>query len=105
VYGWCIRDECIAEEISYPSPEFTSIADALRDLGRENANMCVLVGGEVELLEGVCFSLAEIGDVLGCAVLQFNCASLGDGNAIPVSELMHDPALAVAFGLALRGLA
>lgn len=105
VYGWCIKDECIAEEISYPSPEFSGVADALRDLGREHVNMCVLVGGEIELLEGVCFSLAEIGDVLGCAVLQFDCSAQGDGDAIPVSELMRDPALAVAFGLALRGIA
>jgi len=105
VYGWCIKDECIAEEISYPSPEFACVADALRDLGREHANVCVLVGGEIELLEGVCFSLAEIGDVLGCAVLQFDCSALGDGNAMPASELMRDPALAVAFGLALRGIA
>jgi Tfp pilus assembly PilM family ATPase len=104
VYGWCIRDECIAEEISYPSPEYSCIADALRELGRQHGNMCVLVGGEIELLDGVCFSLAEIGDVLGCAVLQFDCSSLGDGSPIPMSELMRDPAFAVAFGLALRGL-
>jgi Tfp pilus assembly PilM family ATPase len=105
VYGWRIEDETIAEEIRYPSPEYSCVADALRDLAESNLNVCALVGGEIDLLEGVCFSLADIGDVLGCSVLPFDCSSLSDGNVIPRSELLHDPNFAVAFGLALRGVA
>jgi len=105
VYGWRIEGETIAEEIHYPSPEYSCVADALRDLAENNLNVCALVGGEIELLEGVCFSLADIGDVLGCSVLPFDCSSLSDDNVIPQSELLHEPAFAVAFGLALRGIA
>jgi len=105
VYGWRVEDQIIAEEIRYPSPEYSSVADALRDLAEDNINTCALVGGEIDLLEGVCFSLADIGDVLGCSVLPFDCSSLSDGNVVPHSELLHDPSFAVAFGLALRGIA
>ncbi|MHB9840333.1 type IV pilus biogenesis protein PilM [Paraburkholderia terrae] len=104
VYGWRIEGETIAEEIRYPSPEYSCVADALRDLAENNLNVCALVGGEIELLEGVCFSLADIGDVLGCSVLPFDCSSLSDGNVIPDSDLLHEPSFAVAFGLALRGI-
>jgi Tfp pilus assembly PilM family ATPase len=105
VYGWRVEEETIAEEIRYPSPEYSCVADALRDLAENNLNVCALVGGEIELLEGVCFSLADIGDVLGCSVLPFDCSSLSDGDVIPHSDLLHEPAFAVAFGLALRGVA
>jgi hypothetical protein len=77
----------------------------LRDLAHDSLNACALVGSEIELLEGVCFSLADIGDVLCCTVLPFDCSSLSDGELIPYSELLHEPAFAVAFGLALRGVA
>jgi hypothetical protein len=50
------------------------------------------------------FSLADIADVLGCTVLPFECAALG-GLVRPLDdELLHEPASAVAFGLALRGV-
>ncbi|ALL63830.1 Type IV pilus biogenesis protein PilM [Paraburkholderia caribensis MBA4] len=105
VYGWRLEGETIAEEIRYPSPEYSGVADALRDLAENNLNVCALVGGEIELLDGVSFSLADIGDVLGCSVLPFDCSSLSDGNVITDSELLHEPSFAVAFGLALRGIA
>ena len=60
--------------------------------------------GEIGLLDGVSFSLADIGDVLGCAVIPFECALASD-TARPVDQhLLEDPAFAVAFGLALRGV-
>ncbi len=65
---------------------------------------CALLGGEVELLDGVGFSVADLGDVLGCTVLPFECASLGDLRAPLPVELLHEPTCAVAFGLALRGV-
>ena len=38
---------------------------------------CALLSGEVDLLDGVGFSSADIADVLGCTVLPFECAALG----------------------------
>jgi Tfp pilus assembly PilM family ATPase len=104
VYCWRISDDSIAQEVRYPSPEYASVADALRDLADHGVNSCALVGGEMELLEGVFFSLADIGDVLACSVLPFECAPLSDGKDGLFSEHLHEPAFAVAFGLALRGV-
>jgi Tfp pilus assembly PilM family ATPase len=104
VYGWRIVDDCIAGEMRYPAPEHADLADALRDLVHGPVLDCVLVSGEVDLLDGVGFSLADIADVLGCAVLPFECGALG-GLVRPLTdELLHEPAGAVAFGLALRGV-
>ncbi|MGH8781930.1 pilus assembly protein PilM [Paraburkholderia sp.] len=104
VHGWLIAGEAMAGEIRYPAPGYAGFADALRDLVRENAPGCALVGGELELLDGIGFSIADIGDVLGCTVLPFECVTFGDGIAAQAIELLHEPAYAVAFGLALRGV-
>ena len=104
VYGWRIVDDSIAGEMRYPAPEHADLADALRDLVHGPVLDCALVSGEIDLLEGVGFSLADIADVLGCTALPFECAALG-GLVRPLSdELLHEPAGAVAFGLALRGV-
>jgi hypothetical protein len=50
------------------------------------------------------FSLADIGDVLGCSVLPFECALLGTRVRPFEDEPLRGPAGAVAFGLALRGV-
>ncbi|ASV97925.1 type IV pilus biogenesis protein PilM [Paraburkholderia aromaticivorans] len=104
VYGWRIVDDNIAGEMRYPAPEHPDLADALRDLARGPELDCALLSGEVELLDGVCFTSADIADVLGCTVLPFECAVLG-GLERPLSDpLLHEPSGAVAFGLALRGV-
>ncbi|OLL29584.1 pilus assembly protein PilM [Burkholderia sp. SRS-W-2-2016] len=104
VYGWRMQDDGIVAETRYPAPEHSDLADALRDLVHGPEFDCALVGGEVELLDGVGFSLADIGDVLGCSALPFEAALLGT-RARPFDDsLLHEPASAVAFGLALRGV-
>ncbi|NML33764.1 type IV pilus biogenesis protein PilM [Paraburkholderia antibiotica] len=104
VYGWRIVDGGILAEMRYPAPEHSDLADALRDLVHGPEFDCALIGGEVDLLDGVGFSLADIGDVLGCSVLPFECALLAT-RAQPFEDaLLHEPAGAVAFGLALRGV-
>ncbi|MFM0739051.1 pilus assembly protein PilM [Paraburkholderia xenovorans] len=104
VHGWRIVDDGIVGEMRYPAPEHSDFADALRDLVHGPELDCALLSGEVELLEGVGFSLADIGDVLGCSVLPFECAALG-GLARELDDpLLHEPVGAVAFGLALRGV-
>jgi Tfp pilus assembly PilM family ATPase len=104
VYGWRIADEAVDAEMRYPAPEHEDLADALRDLAGDVALGCALLGGELDLLDGVSFSVADFGDVLGCTVLPFECAVMGD-YARPLSaELLREPNCVVAFGLALRGV-
>ncbi|MBC8729114.1 pilus assembly protein PilM [Paraburkholderia sp. UCT2] len=104
VYGWSVVDGASVGEMRYPAPEHADLADALRDLTHGPEFDCALIGGEIDLLDGVGFSLADIGDVLGCSALPFECALLGS-HARPLDDaLLHEPAGAVAFGLALRGV-
>jgi Tfp pilus assembly PilM family ATPase len=104
VYGWLLADETIASEMHYPAPEHNDLADALRDLADGEVIGCALLSGELDLLEGVGFSIADLGDVLGCTVLPFHCATLGEcARPLPV-ELLSEPGFAVAVGLALRGV-
>lgn len=104
VYGWRIQDEVIVADMRYPAPEHNDLADALRDLADGEVIGCAILGGEIELLDGVGFSIADLGDVLGCSMLPFECASLGKcAQPLPV-ELLREPTYAVAVGLALRGV-
>jgi Tfp pilus assembly PilM family ATPase len=104
VYGWRIEDEAIVAEMHYPAPEHNDLAEALRDLADGEGIGCALLGGEVELLDGVGFSIADLGDVLGSPVLLFQCATLGEcARPVPM-ELLSEPTFAVAAGLALRGV-
>ncbi|HXZ10377.1 MAG TPA: pilus assembly protein PilM [Paraburkholderia sp.] len=103
VHGWRIADESVAAEIRYPAPEHSGLADALRELGDASVGS-VIVCGQIGLLDDVGFSMADIGDAMGCTVLLFDCSLLGDcAHAVP-DELLQQPSLAVAYGLALRGL-
>ena len=104
VHGWRLADDSIAVEMRYPAPEHSDLADALRDLAHGPVLDCALVSGELELLEGVGFSIADIADILGCTVLPFECAALGGVAPQSNDLLLHDAAAAVAFGLALRGV-
>ncbi|WP_027212969.1 type IV pilus biogenesis protein PilM [Burkholderia sp. WSM2232] len=104
VQGWRLVDDSISAEMRYPAPEHSDLADALRDLLQGPEFDCALVSGELHLLEGVGFSIADIADVLGCTVLPFECAALGGVSRQVSDPLLHEPAAAVAFGLALRGV-
>ncbi|MCX4165752.1 MULTISPECIES: pilus assembly protein PilM [Paraburkholderia] len=104
VHGWRIAGDAIDGEIRYPAPEYDDFADALRDLAADHASGSVLIGGEVDLLDGIGFSTADVGDVLGCTTLPFECATFGEGAHPFAPEFLHEPACTVAFGLALRGV-
>nr|WKF57527.1 hypothetical protein HUO10_002013 [Paraburkholderia busanensis] len=104
VYGWRICEEELEHYMRYPAPEHSDLADALRDLADGCAARCAFVGGEIDLLEGVGFSIADIADVLGCPVRPLDIGAL-DNVARPLTDaLLHEPDSAVAFGLALRGV-
>ncbi|HEX7936160.1 MAG TPA: pilus assembly protein PilM [Paraburkholderia sp.] len=104
VHGWRLVDDRIAREMRYPAPEHADFADALRDLVHGPELDCALVSGEVDLLEGVGFSMADMADVLGCTVLPFECGALAGPARRQNDPLVYEPAGAVAFGLALRGV-
>jgi Tfp pilus assembly PilM family ATPase len=104
VYGWRIEDETVVADMHYPAPEHDDLAHALRDLADGEAIGCAFLGGEVDLLDGVAFSIADLSDVLSCPVLLFQCATLGEcARPVPM-ELLSEPTFAVAAGLALRGV-
>jgi Tfp pilus assembly PilM family ATPase len=103
VYGWRVADESVVAEMRYPAPEHADLVEALHDLTGEGVR-CAVLGGQLGLLHSIAFTAADLGDVLGCMVLQFECVSPADDRLPPHDALLHEPAFAVAFGLALRGL-
>jgi Tfp pilus assembly PilM family ATPase len=109
VYGWRIADDAIEACVRYPAPEHADLAAALRALGDAEALNCVVAGGDLDLLADGGMTLADAGDLIGCAMLPFECApfineSARDVLARTAQEWLHSPTFAVAFGLALRGV-
>ncbi|MGV2292152.1 pilus assembly protein PilM [Trinickia sp. YCB016] len=104
VYGWRIANDVIEAHIRYPAPEHDDLADALRELADGGALGCALLGGELELLGSVGLAVADVGDLLGCSVLPFECGAFCDGSSRVPVELRQASSFAVAFGLALRGV-
>jgi Tfp pilus assembly PilM family ATPase len=102
VYGWRMIDGAIDNEIRYPAPEHSDFADALRYLAGVGTLSCSLIAGDLDLLEGVGFTLNDVSEVLGCTVIPFATVALGDAARPLADALLHDSASAVAFGLALR---
>lgn len=104
VQGWHLVDDSVIRQMRFPALEHADLVEALRDLVDGEQAGCVQVSGELAMLRGVNFTLADIGDVLGAPVLPFECGPLGDIERPLAPQLLHDPACAVAFGLALRGV-
>ncbi len=103
VHGWLVSADAVAAQIRYPAPEHADLADALRELARAGAPRCAFVAGDPEWLGGARISLADVGDLLGCIVLPFECAAGGPLGAVD-DGLAHSPGFGVAVGLALRGV-
>lgn len=104
IHGWLVTDECVSRTMRFPALEYADLVEALRDLAGDAQVGCTLVSGDLSMLLGVQFSLADIGDVLGSPVLPFECAPLADADHPLDVSLLHDPSCVVAFGLALRGV-
>ncbi|HEV3106122.1 MAG TPA: pilus assembly protein PilM [Trinickia sp.] len=106
IYGWRIGDKSVEARMRYPSPEFADLATALRGLAHGDQLDWALAGGEIGLLDSVGFTLADVGDLLGCMVLPFECAPFcqGASGCQAPPEWQHAPTFALAFGLALRGV-
>jgi Tfp pilus assembly PilM family ATPase len=104
VHGWYLVDDRVMREMRYPALEHADLVDALRYLLDGASASCALIAGRVAMLGGARLSLADIGGVLGCPLLTFECATFAHEEPALDQELLHDPACAVAFGLALRGV-
>ena len=104
VHGWFVAEESVVRTMRFPALEHADLVEALRDLANAEETGCAFVAGDLAMLHGVHFSLADIGDVLGCPVLPFECAPLADIDRTLDANLLQDPACAVAFGLAMRGV-
>lgn len=109
VYAWRIANEVVEAHVRYPGSEYEDLACALRSLAGVHAPAWAVAGGELELIAEIGFSLADIGDLLGCSVVPFECAPFCDDDAcdepIVPGRWRLAPTFAVAFGLALRGMA
>ncbi|HKT96415.1 MAG TPA: pilus assembly protein PilM [Paraburkholderia sp.] len=104
VHGWFITEESVVRTMRFPALEHADLVEALRDLADTEQTGCAFVAGDLAMLHGAHFSLADIGDVLGCPVLPFECAPLADADRPLDASLQNDPSCAVAFGLAMRGV-
>jgi Tfp pilus assembly PilM family ATPase len=104
VYGWRIANDTIEAHAHYPTPRHAQLADVLRELADGSAPGCAVIGGELELLSSAGLGVADVGDLLGCSVLPFECGPFCGASSRAPAALRHSPSFAVAFGLALRGV-
>jgi Tfp pilus assembly PilM family ATPase len=106
VHGWYLADDQIVREMRYPALEHADLVEALRYLLDGESAGCALIAGNVGMLAEAHLSLTDLGRALGCLVLPFECATFATADAQRGldADLLHEPACAVAFGLALRGV-
>ncbi|MCA7926193.1 competence protein ComA [Burkholderia cenocepacia] len=102
VRGWRIEGRSAVPVLALSGTLPEALPDALRRrvLG---AVGCVFVAGDERCIARFDTSIAEIGDVLGTAVVPFDCTGW-DGQPCARAGMPGGPAFAVAFGLALRGV-
>ncbi|VWC26664.1 competence protein ComA [Burkholderia lata] len=102
VHGWRIDGPLAVPVLTLSGAVPGAFPDALRrrSLG---AVCCVLVAGDERCIARFDTSVAEIGDVLGAVAVPFDCTGW-NGQPCPPAGMPGGPALAVAFGLALRGV-
>lgn len=109
LYAWRVGATGVEAQVRYPALEHEDFAAALRTLGGEHALECAVIGGELDALRTKGVTPADVGDLLGCAVLLFECGAFFDAYADASLGRNHrcarTPTFAVAFGLALRGVA
>jgi len=104
VHGWYVADGQLVREMRYPALEHADLVEALRYLRDGETAGCALIAGNVHMLGDAHLSAADIGRVLGCPVLPFECATFAHADESLDVALLREPDCAVAFGLALRGV-
>jgi Tfp pilus assembly PilM family ATPase len=106
IYGWRIADRTVEASFRFPGGDHADLESALGAIAARGSRERALVGGDLRLLERVGLSLADIGERLGCRAEPFDCTPFCiDGSFLAGrAGVLHAPAFAVAFGLALRGV-
>ncbi|MDR0240089.1 MAG: competence protein ComA [Burkholderia sp.] len=102
VRGWRIDGPLAVPVLTLSGTLPEALPDALRRRAL-GAVRCVFVAGDERSIARFDTSVAEIGDVLGSAVVPFDCTGW-DAQPCPPAGMPGGPAFAVAFGLALRGV-
>ncbi|WP_186237535.1 pilus assembly protein PilM [Burkholderia gladioli] len=104
VDAWRVEGMTVATHLSAPSVSHANLAELMRDLAGRGLAECAFVGGNFAMAGDMPPAMfAEIADPLGCLVLPFECAPYCRNPHIDAAA-RHSPVLAVAFGLALRGV-
>ncbi|MBY8607053.1 competence protein ComA [Burkholderia arboris] len=102
VHGWRVEGSLAVPVLTLSGTLPEALPDALRQRSF-GAVRCVFVAGDERCIARFDTSVAEIGDVLGAAVVPFDCTGW-DGQPCAPAGMPGGPAFAVAFGLALRGV-
>ncbi|WP_175886609.1 competence protein ComA [Burkholderia sp. BCC0044] len=102
VRGWRIDGSSVVPVLTLSGTLPEALPDALRRHVFGDVR-CVFVAGDERCIARFDTSVAAIGDVLGTAVVPFDCTGW-DGQPCARAGMPGGPAFAVAFGLALRGV-
>jgi Tfp pilus assembly PilM family ATPase len=104
LYGWRVEGAVARARLHCRADALNGGPDALRELAASGPIDWSIVAGELGRLGAMPLALADIGDLVGAPVVPFACAPFCEGGAAP-ERWQHAPEFAVAFGLALRGVA
>ncbi|MCA8325348.1 type IV pilus biogenesis protein PilM [Burkholderia cepacia] len=102
VQGWRIDGSSAVPVLTLSGAAPGAFSDALRRRAL-GAVCCVLVAGDERCIARFDTSVAEIGDVVGAVAVPFDCTGWSAQSCLSTG-MPGGPALAVAFGLALRGV-
>jgi Tfp pilus assembly PilM family ATPase len=102
LHAWLVSEDEVENELRYPSPEYSSVADALLELAGGGRIDWIYMGGDIDLLERAGASTSMIATLFGCPVMPFECAPFCNSAQKSDDSLRYSPLFAVAMGLALR---
>lgn len=103
VRGWWLERGAAVLRFAFPDGAHAALADALRAFACRQP-CCAIVAGDDRCLSRFGVSVADIGDLLGAIALPFECVHWAGDIPAGTRDVLHEPAFAVAFGLALRGV-
>jgi Tfp pilus assembly PilM family ATPase len=103
LHAWLVGEDGVENEVRYPSPEYSSVTEALTDLVGDGSRVhWIYIGGDIELLNRAGVTTPMLAVLFNCPVMPFECAPFCNGAQRVDERLAHSPLFAVAMGLALR---
>jgi Tfp pilus assembly PilM family ATPase len=102
LHAWLVGEDDVENEVRYPSPEHSSVADALLELAGGGRIDWIYIGGDIDLLEKAGAPTSMMATLFRCPVMPFECAPFCNGAQKVDEGLRYSPLFAVAMGLALR---